>query len=206
MKDIIILGSGGHCKVVLDCVYKNVIGIIDINYKESSNNIILNKRVIGNIDVLDKYSKSTKVIIAIGDNNIRNEYYNIIKNMGYEIISIKHKNSVISNFCKIGDGNFINAGAIINANCEIGNNCIINTKASIDHDSSIGNNCHICPGVTIAGKVTVGDSCFIGTNSCIIPNIIIGKNVIIGAGSVVINNISDNCKVVGVPAKIINST
>jgi UDP-perosamine 4-acetyltransferase len=203
MEDIVILGSGGHCKVVLDCIYKNVIGIIDINYNKLSNNIILNKKVIGNIDALDRYSKSIKIMIAIGDNIIRNKYYNIIKNMGYEIISIKHKNSIISTFSKIGDSNFINAGAIINANCEIGNNCIINTKASIDHDSIIGNNCHICPGATIAGKVKIGDFSFIGINACIIPNVIIGKNVIIGAGSVVINNISDNCKAIGVPAKII---
>ena len=63
--------------------------------------------------------------------------------------------------------------------------------------------------VTIGGRSghfevpIIGDNVFIATGAKVLGPIVIGDNVTIGANSVVIKNVPDNCKVAGVPAKII---
>lgn len=210
---IIIVGSGGHCRVVIDAIKSfgskyHIIGIADINYSDTSDKTpIFDIPIIGNTDSIFYRSDVFKIAIAIGDNETRKRYYNEFAEKYKDfhdkdiLMPIVHKSAIVSNYAYIGDGTFINAGAIINAGCIIGTNAIINTGAIIDHECRIGDNSHICPGVKIGGRVKIGENCFIGIGSSIIHNINIGDNVTTGGGSVVIRDIPDNTKVVGVPAK-----
>ncbi len=203
-KEIVLIGAGGHARVIIDtaeCLGFNISSIIDIGYKGKKETII-GYPVIGNISVLSSYNiDKIEVFIAIGDNKIRTEYFKIIKNMGFNIPVLIHPTAILSNYVSINEGVFVNAGSIINALSEIGKNTIINTGSIIDHEVKIGKNTHICPGVKIAGRVSIGNNTFIGTGTTIIDKIRIGDNVIIGAGSVVIKDVKSNSKVAGVPAR-----
>jgi UDP-perosamine 4-acetyltransferase len=206
MQNFIIIGAGGHSRVIIDVLkWESIRGIIDINYcEESSKAPILNVPILGGIEVLDKcHPFGTKVVIAIGDNKTRQRYYEIVKEKGFSLPTIIHETAIISKRVKIGNGTFINAGAIINACCEIGNNVIINTGAIVDHECKIADHSHICPGVKLAGKVTIGEGCFICIGASIIPNVSIGNRSTVGAGAVVIRNVENDYIVAGVPAKTI---
>jgi len=50
--------------------------------------------------------------------------------------------------------------------------------------------------------VTIGNNIYIGAGARVFANV--GDNVIIGANSVINKPITDNCRVAGVPAKIID--
>ena len=55
--DLIIIGSGGHARVVIDTAEQsgfNILGIIDINYKNNDEKII-GYNVIGNFTALSKF-------------------------------------------------------------------------------------------------------------------------------------------------------
>ena len=77
----------------------------------------------------------------------------------------------------------------------------------IGHNVVIGNNCTICQHVTImhggCSPTTIGDNCFIGAGAVVLSGVVIGDNVRIGANAVVTKDVPSNCKVVGVPAKIV---
>lgn len=200
-KNVIILGAGGHAKVIADIIEKNnddLIGFLD-DSEERQNTIIYNdKKVIGKINECLNY-KDTEFIIGIGSNAVRKkiaEQYNL---NWYTAI---HPNAVIANNVSIGEGSVIMANAVINTATAIGNHCIINTKASVDHDNIIENYVHISPGATLCGTVTIKELTWICAGATIINNITIEKNNIIGAGSVVIKDITDvGFTYVGVPAK-----
>ena len=204
----IIIGCGGHSKVLIDTIIQNKFKIeyvVDIEYRNKKDNYIkqhfeLFKIPVIHIDNL-RINNDQNIMIGIGEINQRFNFFktyieNITKN--YNLLS---KYSVNSKFVNLGNANFVNAGAIINSSTTIGSNCIINTNSSIDHDCVIGNNVHIAPGVSIAGAVTVGDNTFIGIGSSVKDKITIGKNVIIGSGSNVIHDIPDGKTVFGNPAK-----
>lgn len=57
----------------------------------------------------------------------------------------------------------------------------------------------------LAKSITIGENCWIGGNAIILPGITIGNNVVVGAGAVVTKNVSDNCVVVGNPARVVKS-
>lgn len=214
MDNLILIGAGGHSRVIIDAIKSNfgwvnyrINGIIDINYNDKSNKTpIFDIPIIGGFEQINQFDKNiTSIIISIGDNNLRKQYFNEVKNKGFKLQTIIHRTAIVSKYSNIGYGTFINAGAIVNADCKIGDNVIINTGSIIEHECKIGDNVHIAPGVKLAGRINIGNDTFVGIGSVIIQNINIGNNVLIGAGSVVTKDIIDNKKVAGIPAKSIIS-
>jgi len=210
-KKIVLIGGGGHCKVVISILNKldnfEIAGIVD-NYKAKS--FISGIKIIGTDDDLKDIYKSGihNALITVGstkDNAKRYRLFNMAREIGYKFPVIISPEAIVDESVKIGEGTVIMPGSIINIDSSIGKNCIINTGAIIEHDCKIGNHCHIAPGVHISGEVNICELSFIGIGTTIIQGIKIGKNVTIGAGSVVIKDISDNVIAVGNPAKIIKS-
>lgn len=202
---LIILGSGGHSKVVIDILLQNneyeIVGLIDNNVGDRTLDI----PVIGTDKDLDIMFKDgiKNAFVAIGNNSIRRALIIKLKNIGFNIINVISEDSVVSKSVKLGNGILIMPGAIINACSQIGDGCIINTRSSIDHDCIISEYTHIAPGSTIAGSVKIGLECFLGVGSKIIDGIEIKDKTTIGAGSTVIKSMEGNSIIVGTPGKII---
>lgn len=202
---LLIIGSGGHAKVIIDMLLENnqyeIVGCID-NYENRS---VFGINVVGKDEDLEKFLKQgvNNVFIAIGNNCVRKKIYDYVTNLGYNVINVVSKDARISKFVSFGKGIAIMPGAVINADTFIGNGVIVNTGATIDHDCKIGDFVHVAPGSNLAGKVVISEGSFLGVGTKIIDGINVGKWTIIGAGSVIINDIEDNVTVVGVPGKII---
>jgi len=199
---IIVIGSGGHAKVIIDAINKsvgnNIIGLID-DFRQKGE-MTMNIPVIGKVvDVknLTQYS----FIIAVGSNHGRFSIYNKLIDLGLKYINVIHPSAIIGNEVSIGDGNFIAAGTVINSGTEIGNHCVINTAAKIDHDNHIQDFVSIAPGVSLAGNVRVERGSFVGIGSCIIEKKTIGRQTVIGAGSVVTKDVGKFKVAYGVPCK-----
>ena len=208
-KNIVLVGGGGHCKVVISILKKlnnfEIAGIVD-NYKSES--FVSRIKIIGTDDDLKDIYKSGihNALITVGstkDNAKRYALSNMAKEIGYEFPVIISPEAIVDESVKIGEGTVIIPGSIINIDSSIGKNCIINTGTIIEHDCIIGNHCHIAPGVHISGAVNIGELSFIGIGTTIIQGITIGENVTIGAGSVVIKDIPDNVIALGNPTKIV---
>lgn len=199
MKNIAIIGGGGHAKILIDLIneignYK-IIGIFD-DYKTEK---VLNYLIIGRICDIKKVKEVDCYVIGIGNDNFRKKIYDDYPDLNWE--TLIHPKSFVSKMSTIGSGTVVCAGAIIQPDVHIGKQCIINTNSSVDHECLIGNFCSISPGSVICGQVKIGENCFIGANSTIIQCLNIGNNCIIGAGSVIIKNIGNNKKVVGNPSR-----
>lgn len=206
--NVIVVGAGGHCRVVLSVLRSsrnfNVIGIAD---RDSKN---IGEEISGSVikyswnDFREIYERDARhAVIAIGDNNERKELFSRLSSIGFEIPTIIHPSAIIEKDVVLGNGCVICMGVKIGTMVFIGKNCIVYTGSIIDHEVKIGDHVFIAPGCNIAGRVTIGDCSFIGIGSTIREKITVGKNVMIGAGSVVISDISDNTTVAGVPAKTI---
>lgn len=194
---MVILGAGGHAKVIIDTLMVN--GVDDIIVLDDySKQSIIGYEISGKIsDAI--YLSNQNFIIAIGDNFIRKE---ISSNYDLNYIKCIHSSAVISPNTSIGEGSVVSANAVINCGSSIGKHCIINTGAIVEHDNHIGNYVHISPGVKLGGNVTIGDGSWIGIGATVRNNIRICNNVIVGAGAVVISDITSPGVYVGIPAKL----
>lgn len=204
MAGLMILGAGGHGKVVSEIAFLmnkwDEIVFLDDN-KDLKN--VNGFPVVGGLgDYLNYKDKYEYAFVAIGNNKFRLELIkNIIKD-GFTVPILIHPFTYISKSCQIGEGTVIMAGSVINTCSDIGKGCIINTSSSIDHDCILKDGVHISPGAHIGGTTHVGENTWICIGSSIINNITIGNNVVVAAGSVVTRNISNNVMVAGIPAKI----
>lgn len=204
-KEVIILGAGGHSKVIVDILRDNkeysIVGIIDTSNEKE----FMGFPIIGDDTYLENLFQEgiRYAFVAIGNNKIRKKLSDQLKNIGYTLIKVISKNAILSKCAQIDNGSVIMPGAIVNACARIGEGCIINTGATVDHDTFIGEYTHIAPGTHISGSSKVGKNCFLGVGTNVIDNISIGDNVMVGAGSTVIRDLQANCTAVGTPAKVI---
>lgn len=207
MKRLLILGAGGHGKVVAEiATFMNKwdeISFLDDNIELSEVN---GYRVIGTISDYNLYKNQYKyAFVAIGNNKLRlNLIEELIENE-FEIPILIHPFTAVSNKVEVDIGTVIIAGAIINTNTSIGKGCIINTTSSVGHDCIVRDGVHISSGANIGGTTTIGKCSWICIGSSVINNVSIGRNVIVASGSSVIKDIEDGILVGGVPAKFIKN-
>jgi sugar O-acyltransferase (sialic acid O-acetyltransferase NeuD family) len=206
-RPVIIVGAGGHAKVVLDMLLASsveIIGATDSN-PEKLGTHVLGIPVIGTDEVILQY-KPEQVFLVNGIGSVslpivRTAIFNDFKTLSYSFVTVRHPSAIVSSDAVLGEGVQIMAGAIIQPGCNIGSNSIINTGTSVDHDCFIGSHVHLAPRVTLSGSIEIGDGVHVGTGTVIIQGIQIGRNSIVGAGAVVLKNVAENTKVIGVPAR-----
>lgn len=202
-KKVVIIGAGGHAKVIADVIEKSgdeIVGFLDDN-KEIGTTIINDYKVIGDLNnrfAMAVTKENLEFIIAIGDNKKREELSHSPNLKFYTAI---HPSAQMGLDVEIQEGTVIMANACINSSAKIGKHCIINTGAIIEHDNIIEDFVHISPNVALGGTVKIGKNTHIGIGSTIKNNITICKNCKIGAGAVVVKDIEEAGTYVGVPAK-----
>ncbi|GAA0280706.1 hypothetical protein GCM10009127_22390 [Alteraurantiacibacter aestuarii] len=108
--------------------------------------------------------------------------------------------AILPQSARIGEGSFINAGAVIGGATIIGEAVLVNRAASVGHHVLLGDRVSIGPGATLAGDIRVGENSVIGAGATVQPDVRIGANSIVSAGAVVRKNVPDNCIVAGNPA------
>lgn len=197
-KDLIILGAGGHAKVVADIAIKsgyNLRGFLDDNAKADK---ILNIPVLGNIQDCLKFS-DCQFVIGIGSNAVRKT---LSEKYALNYATLIHPSAQIGLDVKLSAGTVVMANAVINSSAVIGRHSIINTASVVEHDCSVGDFVHISPRAVLCGTVRVGDNVHIGTGAAVINNKTICGDCIIGAGATVVKNITEKGTYIGVPAKL----
>ena len=208
MRRLAILGASGHGKVVADCAecagWNDIVFFDDAWPKLKSNGVW---SVIGDTNaLLNDLAQYDGVIVAIGHNETRLKKQAELLNHDAAMITVINPDAIISQYAKLGLGSVVMAGAVINVDSVLGAGCIINTSVTIDHDCILGDGVHVSPGAHLAGGVIVGSNSWIGMGSNVRQLIEIGDNTIIGAGAVVVKDIEGYCTVVGIPAKLLNSS
>lgn len=205
---ILIIGAGGHAKVLLALLKRQglaVAGIVDI---QASGVGLNGLPVVGDDEWLLSCSpEHIRLVNALGSTGAvtrRARVFQRFKVAGFQFLTLVDPLAEVEADCQIGEGAQILKGAVIQTGVEIGANTIVNTGAIIDHDCNIGPDSHIAPGCILSGSVAVGACCHVGTGTVIRQNIEIGSGTVIGAGSVVVDNIPCESLAYGVPAKVIS--
>lgn len=204
-KVLAIVGASGHGKVIADIAEQLGFTITFYDDAYSNKTHIEHWLIHGTCDDLISLNHadatfSYDVVVAIGNNDIRQQKMQLLQQNGFNLISLIHPSAIVSQYASIALGTVVFAGAVINAFATVGVGCIINTAAVVEHDCIIADFAHICPNVALAGGVSVGSKSWIGIGSQVRQLITIGDNCLIGAGSTVVKNISDNVTAFGSPA------
>jgi UDP-perosamine 4-acetyltransferase len=201
MSEVVVVGAGGHARVVIDLLLEGGWDIACMVADTESSDYLGIPVLLGDGRLTDLRQSHDACVIAIGDNALRRRLGELARGLGYELISVVGRGAYVSPTASIGAGTVVVTGAVVNSRTVIGDFGIVNTSSSVDHDCVLGTAVHIGPGATLAGSVLVGDESLVGAGSTVIPGVSLGVSCTIGAGAVVVRDVGESATVVGVPAR-----
>lgn len=197
MNRLVIVGAGGHAKVIADNALKN--GYSEIFFvDDTATGDCMGYPIVGLCDEIEKLNDGkTDFIIGIGQNITRQR---IAEQYAVNWKTLIHPSAQIATNATIGQGTVVMAGAVINASATVGAHCIINTGAIVEHDNILKDYVHISPNAALGGTVHIGQGTHIGIGATVSNNIDICEKCTIGAGAVVVKNIREKGTYIGIPA------
>jgi sugar O-acyltransferase (sialic acid O-acetyltransferase NeuD family) len=206
MRRLLMLGCGGHARVLLDALECGGAKVDAYLAPEPAQHLwpssIAYRGADGALAQLDP--EAWHLVNGVGSTRslaIRRGVYQHGKTLGYAYRTVTHPSALVAASVRLGEGVQLMAGAIIQCGSVIGADSIVNTGAIVDHDCEIGPHVHLAPGACVAGGVKIGDSTHVGLGARILQNINIGAGCLIAAGAVVIADVPSGTAVAGVPAR-----
>ena len=183
-KKLLIVGSGGFGRVVSDhAVKKYECSFVDDGYEVGTE--ICGVKVVGHIsDLAALFAEYKLLIVAIGNNSLRERIYKEAEIIGYQFPNIIASNVYISPYARIGFGCVFLNNVCIQNGSTVGNGVILNSGVEIHHDSTVEDFALIYTNSVIRTNAKVGKRAKIGSN------VSVGNNIKIEVDSIIDNGMS----------------
>jgi len=156
------------------------------------------------VDDLEGDPDDTHIICGLGTNK-RSQYVKQVKPFGKPFVTLIHPTAYLSKSSTIGEGTILGVNSVVASHTTLGNHVIVNRSATIGHHTTIGDYVTISPQANIAGACSIGDKSYIALGATIIDRVTIGAGAIVGAGAVVTKDVAPGDKVMGIPARVVDS-
>jgi acetyltransferase EpsM len=203
MSNCLIIGAGGHAKVVAEILIARghrILGFLDDD-TDIWGEQRLGLPVLGGIDDWRDHDPDG-LALGIGDNRARRE---IVERLGDaadgRFIQAISPRSGISPSASIGRGAVVVSGVTVNAEARVGDFAILNSNCSVGHDCVVGDFAQVAPGCNLAGGAVIGSGAAIYIGAVVGPRVRVGAWSTCAAGAVVVRDIPDGVHARGVPAR-----
>jgi sugar O-acyltransferase (sialic acid O-acetyltransferase NeuD family) len=207
MKNIVVIGGGGHARVVISLINKlpdyRLLGFTDIVTKKD----ILSAPYLGDDGVLESVLREHDqccAALGIGNtmiSNLRLERAKALVEMGFELPVLISPTSVINEDVDIGEGTVVCDSAVVMTGTRVGMACILNTDCLIDHECHVGDGVHLAPASVLCGGVKVRELAMIGAGAVVIQGLEVAERCLVGAGTTVTKDLVESGVYVGTPAR-----
>ena len=206
MGDIVVIGGGGHAKVVLSILSKlrtyRIVGYTDLR----DCGTLLGVPYLGSDTALESLAATSgtlNAVLAVGQiglGHARSELWGRLRSLSMQFPLITSPGAIVNEGVSSGEGSVVMDGAVVNVGAKLGQGAIVNTNSTVEHDVALGDWVHVAPGATICGGVTVGHFSTIGAGATVIEGIEIAADCIVGAGATVVRDIKEAGTYAGCPA------
>ncbi|MBY0111444.1 MAG: NeuD/PglB/VioB family sugar acetyltransferase [Phycisphaerales bacterium] len=200
---LILIGAGGHALVVAEAcraVNRPILGVLD----DRADSPAITRLGLAHLGGLRDVPPSSAWILCVGNVHTRAELIAGLKAPS-TAEPVVHPSAVIAPSATLGVGVFVGPRAVVHSFAKVEAHAIINTGAIIEHDCVVGRNTHVAPGSIVAGSASIGSDGLLGVGCRVLPRVRVGDRCTVGAGSVVLRDLPNDSRIVGVPARHIDS-
>jgi len=210
--EFIIVGAGGHAKVVADAIQCMKGGMIHgfLDSERKVGEVYCGYPVLGGEEcllALLKDSPVLKVVVAIGHNWYRRIVVERLLNAvpAVQFGAVIHPRASVARGASTGPGAVVLAGSVIGPDVRVGAHAIVNHMCSVDHDSILESYSSLAPGVVAGGYVTVEGGAAVSTGAVVGRGVRIGAHAVVGAGATVLRDVPEKSFAIGTPARVLYS-
>lgn len=208
MKDIVIYGSGGMAREIVELIEDineitptwQIKGYID-DMKGANQEVINGYPVLGTNEILKDLDHDIYMVLAIADPCAKERIYQTILTYNFNFATLVHPTAKIAKNAIIGKGSIIGIGCIISVGVVIGHHVFLNMRTVVGHDTVIKDYVSCLVNCIIAGNVVINEGAFLGSNCVIMEKKRIGQKAKISMGSVVNFDVMDDTVVMSRPSK-----
>ncbi|MEA2993534.1 MAG: hypothetical protein QOD40_2454 [Alphaproteobacteria bacterium] len=113
--------------------------------------------------------------------------------------------AAISSTARIDGGSYVNTACIVGSETSISRHVLINRGASVGHHVQIDDCASVGPGAIIGGLAVIGKGAMIGAGAIVLPEIKVGAFAVVGAGALVTRDVACGARVMGNPARVVET-
>lgn len=181
---LLLVGAGGFGRVALEQAVKEYdCFFVDDCYPEKKE--VCGASLVGKIkDLPVLFATYKKLIVTIGNNQLRARIYAQAREIGYEFPNLLASSTYISPFAKVGKGCVFLNNVVVQNGSRIGNGVLLNCGVEIHHDSSVGDYCLIYGNSVVRTYARIGKCAHIGSTVSIGVNAIVNDAEIVADGTV----------------------
>lgn len=200
MKGWVILGAGGHGRVVRDAL-----GARPAAFSEREAGARVDGVPVVSDAALEKAGpRGLKLANGLGaraDVSARAALYARFKSRGFRFPPVVADSAVVSPTATLAEGSQVLTRAVVHPGAALGEDCVVNTGAVVEHDAVVGAHAFLGPRAVLCGGARVGARAFVGAGAVILPEVKVGEAAVVGAGAVVVRDVPAGARVAGVPAR-----
>lgn len=197
---LVILGAGGHGRVVADAALAqgawSQLLATDRDPQRCRGELLPGVPL---LTLHEVHANGAAVHVAIGNAQAREREAAALGAL--PLASVIHPRASVSPHALVGEGCFVAAQAVLAPGARLGVSVIVNHGAVVDHDVLVGDFSHLAPLCSLGGGVRIGRRVLVGTGARILPGLAVGDDVVIGAGAVVCDAVVEPGVYAGVPAR-----
>lgn len=185
MKRVIVIGAGGHGRSVAEAILllgrDDLVGFVDDGADPLAK--VWGYPVLGTTASLAAHRLSADVVVvAIGNNAVREELHARVREAGFELFSVIHPMAFVSPSAVLDEGCAVMAGAVVGTEAQLGAGVIVNCGATIDHHCRVESFGHLGVNACMAGGSVLGHGAWMQAGSALGYGVKVASEVVLAPG------------------------
>lgn len=154
------------------------------------------------LERLFRKEEHPKHIIAIADQELRQQAFDRVWANNGVIESFIHPTAVVSSHSTLGAGALVMPKAYVGPYSTLGDGVLVNTNSLVEHHCEVSDYVNLAPGSILCGTVRLGRKVSVGAGATVIEGVEIADFVSIGANACVVKSeTSTGVTLTGIPAR-----
>jgi acetyltransferase EpsM len=204
---LVILGTHWLAEEIFDLISDvpeyEVTAFIE-NWDRARCDLELEGRPVLWVEALAELAQTHLAMCALGTTQ-RRGFIEQAEAQGLRFATVVHPSAHVSSRATLSEGCFIGAQAVVATRAHLEPHVFVNRGVLIGHHTRLGRYTSLLCGANVAGRVTIGESTYIGMGAVVLDTVCVGSHSVVGAGAVVTKDVPDRVKVMGVPARIVET-
>lgn len=186
MSGIVLVGAGGHARVVVEALARRGVAIA----------VYVDPKPAAWLDA-PRHTSEAEAFAALPGADFaaglaavdpeglarRARILEACGALGGKAVTVSHPDASIAPDAHVGAGAQVFALARLAADCEVGEGAIVNTGAIVEHGARVGAYAHVAPGAIVLGEAVIGRGAMIGAGAIVLPGARIADGAMVKAGT-----------------------